>query len=324
MKKLRGLRFLPGGTGKYVDTLIKCLGFVKGEGPDEERLKRWFYETFPQVRGERAVKGYVSVLENQFALIKKKEERFVLTEDGKRFLETRDSKLLFQIMADRINGVQDILQLLSVKPCSFREVDSALRTRFGWKKHYQTYYRLGWLQSLGYVTKIGRTYSLTEAGKAAVGVVEAKEEVVKPLEKPKPEVKEEAPLIPSHNEIRDMIYEIGKFEGRISEIEYPIDSLRLDVAWKRIRAGNPSHAFEVQIGGNFFEALTKLKHAWDKWNSKPFLVTTERYEAEAKLLLEGSFHEIEHVAKIVNWRKIKDLYEAERKAKDIRVEIGIA
>jgi len=324
MKKLRGLRFLPGGTGKYVDTLIKCLEFVKSEGPNEKRLEKWFYDSFSQVRGERAVKGYVSVLENQFALIKKEEGRFVLTDDGKRFLETRDLRFLFQIMADRINGVHDILQLLSVKPCSLREVNSALKTRFGWKKHYQTYYRLGWLQSLSYVTKIGQTYSLTEAGKAAVGIAEVKEEIAKPLEKPKPEVEEEeAPLIPSHNEIRDMIYEIGKFEGRISEIEYPIDNLRLDVAWKRIRAGNPSHAFEVQIGGNFFEALTKLKHTWDKWNSKPFLVTTEKYEAEAKLLLEGSFHEIEHVARIVNWRKIKDLYEAERKAKDIRAEIGL-
>lgn len=27
------------------------------------------------------------------------------------------------------------------------------------------------------------------------------------------------------------------------------------------------------MAGNFYEALTKLKHAWDKWNSKPFLVT---------------------------------------------------
>jgi len=301
MKKRRGLHFLPGGTGKYVDTLIKCLEFIKGEGPDEERLKRWFYETFPQVRSERTVKGCVYVLENQLALIKKKEERFILTEDGKRFLENRDSRFLFQIMADRINGVHDVLQLLSVKPCSSKEVDSALRTRFGWKKQYQTHYRLSWLQSLGYVTKIGQMYSLTEAGKKAVGVIE-----------------------PSHNEIRDMICEIGKFEGRISESEYPIDNLRLDVAWKKIKAGNPSHAFEVQIGGNFFEALTKLKHAWDKWNSKPFLVTTERYEAEAKLLLEGSFHEIEHVARIVNWRKIKDLYEAERKARDIKAEIGVA
>jgi hypothetical protein len=99
--------------------------------------------------------------------------------------------------------------------------------------------------------------------------------------------------------------------------------MRLDVVWRRIKAGNPSHAFEVQVGGNFFEALTKLKHAWDKWNSKPFLVTTEKYELEARQLLEGSFHEIEHVAKIVNWKKTKDLHDVEKKAQTLKNEIGI-
>jgi len=128
---------------------------------------------------------------------------------------------------------------------------------------------------------------------------------------------------PAHNEIRDMIHEIGRLEGKVSETEYHIDSYRLDVVWKRIRAGNPSHVFEVQVGGNFFEALTKLKHAWDKWNSKPYLVTTERYMAGAKQLLEGSFHEIEHVARIVNWRRVKELYELEIKIMDIRTEIGV-
>jgi hypothetical protein len=43
----------------------------------------------------------------------------------------------------------------------------------------------------------------------------------------------------------------------------------------------------------------------------------------AKQLLEGSFHEIEHVAKIVNWKKIKDLYKAEKKARNLKNEIGV-
>jgi hypothetical protein len=32
----------------------------------------------------------------------------------------------------------------------------------------------------------------------------------------------EVSLIPRHNEIRDMTQEIGKFEGKISEVEYAI------------------------------------------------------------------------------------------------------
>ena len=126
-----------------------------------------------------------------------------------------------------------------------------------------------------------------------------------------------------HNEIRDMIYEIGRFEGRVSEKEYPIDNLRLDVVWKTIPSGNPRWAFEVQMAGNFYEALTKLKHAWDKWNSRPYLVTTERYIEQAKWLLEGSFHEMREDARIINWEKIVKLHKLLREAYEIRRELKL-
>jgi len=100
--------------------------------------------------------------------------------------------------------------------------------------------------------------------------------------------------------------------------------MRLDVAWKRIKTGIPSHAFEVQIGGDFFEALSKLKHAWDKWNSTPILVTTEEYEEKARLLLEGSFHEIQKVAKIVNISRIVELHQLQREAHKVKTETGIS
>ena len=78
-----------------------------------------------------------------------------------------------------------------------------------------------------------------------------------------------------HNTIRDMIAQIGKWEGKYSETEYKIGNLgKLDAVWKRIKTGHPSYAFEVQIKGNFYQALAKLKHAFDLWNSDPVLVTT--------------------------------------------------
>ena len=320
MKKRRGLRFLPGGFGKYVESLLKCLEFVASKRPDGAGLKQWFFEHFPQTRGEKAVKGYINMVANQLGLIKAENDNFVLTSDGESFLSTRDNKFLFEVLDQRVNGVRELLRLVET-PKPFTEIDSAFRTRFGWKTGAQTYYRLGWLQSMGYVAKTGNTYGLTEAGKGLVSAVETKIETAQPIEQA-PTIKESLE-IPNHNEIRDMISEIGGFEGWISEVEYPIDKMRLDVVWRRIKAGNPSHAFEVQVGGNFYEALTKLKHAWDKWNSKPFLVTTEKYELEAKQLLEGSFHEIEHVTRIVNWKKIRALHEAEKKAHSLKSDMGI-
>lgn len=98
--------------------------------------------------------------------------------------------------------------------------------------------------------------------------------------------------------MRDMIQEIGVRENRIAKTEYPIDGYRFDVIWKRIAAGTPSHVFEVQIEGNLELALTKLKHAWDKWNSFP---TTDEDAPRAQSLLEGSFHEMGYIARIVDW-----------------------
>jgi len=127
--------------------------------------------------------------------------------------------------------------------------------------------------------------------------------------------------VPKHNEIRDMILEIGRIEGKIAEVEYPIDNLRLDVAWKTITTGNPKWAFEVQMAGNFYEAFTKLKHAWDKWNSKPFLVTTDQYIAQARSLLEGSFHEMKDDARIVNWERIVRLHKLLTEVHKIKSDI---
>jgi len=127
----------------------------------------------------------------------------------------------------------------------------------------------------------------------------------------------------SHNQLRDMIRDIGLRENRIAETEYVIDSYRLDVVWKRIKAGTPSHVFEVQIGGNLEQGLTKLKHAWDKWNSIPYLVTTEGDAAKARSLVEGSFHEMGHVAKVIDWRDITRLYELLNQAYTLRSRMGL-
>lgn len=149
----------------------------------------------------------------------------------------------------------------------------------------------------------------------AIQGIELAEEELSPLVAPLPR--------PDHNQIRDLVRDIGEMEGKHAEVEYPIDNYRLDVAWKRIKTGIPSHVFEVHLSGDFFEALSKLKHAWDKWNSKPILVTTEEYANKARVLLEGSFHEIGHIAKIVNWKSVVKLHKLEREAQKIKTEIGI-
>jgi len=133
----------------------------------------------------------------------------------------------------------------------------------------------------------------------------------------------ERKLLPDHNTIRNLIHDIGIMKGVVSEMEYPIEGMRIDVVWKKVRRGNPYIVFEVQIGGNFFEALTKLKHAWDMWNSIPYLVTTQEYEEKATHLIEGSFHEIQKVTRVINWREIEKLHSLLTKVKKLENKIKL-
>ena len=158
-------------------------------------------------------------------------------------------------------------------------------------------------------------HDIKEQIQASISAIRAKVEV------PEKKVIEQPEIF--HNQLRDMIRDIGLRENRIAETEYPIDSLTLDVVWKRIKAGTPSHVFEVQIGGNLEQALTKLKNAWDKWNSIAYLVTTDEDAAKARSLLEGSFHEMGHVAKVIDWKDIASLYELLNQAYTLRSKMGL-
>jgi len=127
-----------------------------------------------------------------------------------------------------------------------------------------------------------------------------------------------------HDSLIEMIDKIGKWEGKYSETEYQIGNLgRLDVVWKRIKTGNPSYAFEVQIKGNFYQALAKLKHAFDLWNSTPVLVTTADFMIQAEELLSGSFHEMKKQAKVINHQKIRELFSLEQKLNHLKEELDI-
>lgn len=126
-----------------------------------------------------------------------------------------------------------------------------------------------------------------------------------------------------HNRIKEMLYEIGKIEGRISEKEYPLDSERLDVAWRKVDRGVPSFAFEVQIGGDIYHALAKLKHAFDLWNSELYIMIRNEDKPKVEELLSGTFHEIKGRVNIVSIEKIEKLYELQIKHKNLKIEIGL-
>ena len=127
----------------------------------------------------------------------------------------------------------------------------------------------------------------------------------------------------NHTKIQDLVYEIGRLNRVISEKEYPMENERLDVVWRKVERSVPTYVFEIQVGGDIYHALGKLKHAFDLWNSNIFLVAKEEDIAKAQNLLNGTFHEIKDKIKIINIEKIYELYEQKRKWIDMEKEIGL-
>lgn len=126
-----------------------------------------------------------------------------------------------------------------------------------------------------------------------------------------------------HDQIKEMIYEIGRGKNFISEKEFPIDGERLDVAWRKVVRGVPTKVFEVQISGGIHQALSKLKHSFDLWNSEPYIVIQQKDMKKVDELLSGTFHEIAHIIRVVETDKIEELYSVLKKSSKIEKGIGL-
>jgi len=126
-----------------------------------------------------------------------------------------------------------------------------------------------------------------------------------------------------HNQIRDKLVEIGQMERFISDKETSIDGERLDVTWRRVARGVPTKVFEVQIGGSPHQALSKLKHAFDLWNSEPFIIVNRGSLPKVNDLLSGTFHELKPHINVVSTDKVEELYQSLAKQKSLRENFGL-
>ena len=108
--------------------------------------------------------------------------------------------------------------------------------------------------------------------------------------------------------IKDVLMKLGKINGLMVEDEFQIDGQRVDVIWKRVERGSPTFVFEVQIGGNITEALSKLKHAFDLWNSNIYIVIEDKDQPKVESLLSGTFHEIKDKLTVILTSDIEEFY----------------
>lgn len=146
------------------------------------------------------------------------------------------------------------------------------------------------------------------------------EEIISNFKEPPIEELEE-PV--SHKESKQKLIEIGKLQNYIAEGEYPFDLGRLDVVWRRVEQSVPTYVFEVNVKGDLYHDLSKLKHAFDLWNSRIFIVASQANFGKIKALLSGSFHEIKEQLRFIDLEKIKELYDRKRSFLDLEKELGI-
>jgi len=127
----------------------------------------------------------------------------------------------------------------------------------------------------------------------------------------------------THNDVKDTLVQIGKLQGFLAEAEYTFDIGKLDVVWRRVLNSVPTYVFEIQVGGDIYHALAKLKHAYDLWNSHIYIVASKNDQKKVDSLLLGTFHEIEHRTNFIELKQVKELYERKKAYLDFETSLGI-
>jgi hypothetical protein len=129
--------------------------------------------------------------------------------------------------------------------------------------------------------------------------------------------------LPSHEQIKQRLVEIGKLQGYLADEEYVFDIGKLDVVWRRVERSVPTYAFEVQVGGDVYHALAKLKHAFDLWNSRIFIVASKADHNKVGNLLSGTFHEISGRVRFIELGTVEELHRRKKAYLDFERELGI-
>lgn len=130
-------------------------------------------------------------------------------------------------------------------------------------------------------------------------------------------------IVFNHDDVKNYLAEIGRIQGYIANVEFTLESTRLDVVWRRVERSVPTFAFEVQIGGDIYHAMSKLKHAFDLWNSHIFLVAAMSDKGKYQELLSGTFHEVDDHMRFIDVVLVKELLEKKRDYKEMERALGI-
>lgn len=182
---------LPGGVEQYFETLIKLLGRV-AEGPlTHEQLTDAVSDICPNASKSVAIGQYLGAV-TRMGFWTAKDGTYRLTPEGHSLLETAEAdtsnarRKVIDIKLRDVIGYPELLQRMNDGPLTFNELDTYLKDQLqtGWASRNQAAFRLGWLRSLGYVAKVDREFTLTDAGRALASSMIIDEAKTKPPQHP--------------------------------------------------------------------------------------------------------------------------------------------
>jgi len=124
-------------------------------------------------------------------------------------------------------------------------------------------------------------------------------------------------------EIASAILEIGKIQRMVVEAGYRIDGDSLDVIWKRTIRSVPTFAFSVNLSDDFDRSIKPLKHSFDLWNSRPFLVTDESKVKKVQDFSAGTYHEFSENLKILTAAQIQELHKSKKRYFNLEERYGL-
>jgi hypothetical protein len=127
----------------------------------------------------------------------------------------------------------------------------------------------------------------------------------------------------AHKRAQTLVSEIGRLQRFVVETEVALDNRRVDVVWRRVQRSAPSYVFEVQISGNITEAMSKLKYAYEVWNSHIFLVGKPEHKIPALQLCDGAFHEIRERIRFLELTQVEELHRRKTAYRQYEDQLGI-
>ncbi|MDE0192039.1 MAG: DUF262 domain-containing protein [Gammaproteobacteria bacterium] len=219
---------LPGGQTGYLVSLRRICTHVEEQDPTSKQLQQWMCRSFDST--PRVAQSQEQFLRKMGLLVESESGRLHLDESIRRWLSEGKHEIPIALIHRRLRFFGEMLaetaQLRSVG-----ELVGIANSKYGftWTKPNQVSYRLGWLESSGFVERREGGFIITPAGRVLLGQLELEPELAEgrakqphtgglaPFEPPVAEADEDG-LEPEVDDRRD-----------IAEIKRPFDPQKIKV-----------------------------------------------------------------------------------------------